>query len=243
MRGLAALLLLLLAGCDATLDRLGDMGGPPRMTPSADPTKDPKYKPMSLPMPAAAPAAAEANSLWHVGARAFFKDQRAAQVGDLITIVVNMTDSADVENASTATGTGSNTMGTPNLFGLEAKIPKILSGSTASALVSTNGANSWTGDGVIKRNETVTLRLAGVVTQRLPNGNLVVTARQEFRVNSELRELTVSGVARPEDIASDNTITHDRLAEARIVYGGRGQNTDVQNPRWGQQLFDLLLPF
>jgi flagellar L-ring protein precursor FlgH len=95
----------------------------------------------------------------------------------------------------------------------------------------------------MKRNETVTLRLAGIVTQVLPNGNLVVAARQEVRVNSELRELAVSGVIRPQDIASDNTVRHDRMAEARIAYGGRGQLTNVQNPRWGQQVLDIILPF
>jgi flagellar L-ring protein precursor FlgH len=62
-------------------------------------------------------------------------------------------------------------------------------------------------------------------------------------VNSELRELQVSGVIRPQDIASDNTVRHDRLAEARIAYGGRGQLTAVQTPRWGTQVGDILLPF
>jgi flagellar L-ring protein precursor FlgH len=109
--------------------------------------------------------------------------------------------------------------------------------------VSTNGAGNNAGTGSIKRTETVTLRLAGVITQVLPNGNLALAARQEVRVNSELRELQVSGVIRPQDIASDNTVLHDRMAEARISYGGRGQMTYVQTPRYGQQLLDVLLPF
>jgi flagellar L-ring protein precursor FlgH len=194
-----------------------------------------------MPTPPASPT--QANSLWHVGARAFFKDQRASQVGDLITIVVNTTDSADVENASNRGGNGSDSMAAPNLFGLETKIPRLLGGAKPGALLGVNSTSAWTGTGVIKRNETVALRLAGVVTQVLPNGNFVVVARQELRVNSELRELTVTGVISPRDINSDNTINHDRLAEARIAYGGRGQNTDVQTPRWGQQLIDLLVPF
>jgi flagellar L-ring protein precursor FlgH len=135
-------------------------------------------------------------------------------------------------------------MGVPNLFGLEASLPKLLGKSvSASTLVNANSSNVATGTGTIKRNETVTLRLAGVVTQMLPNGNLVVAARQEMRVNSELRELQVSGVIRPQDIASDNTVPHDRMAEARISYGGRGQLTDIQTPRYGQQALDVLLPF
>ena len=112
-----------------------------------------------------------------------------------------------------------------------------------SKLISLSSANNNTGNGQIQRNEAVALRLAGVVTQVLPNGNLVVVARQEFVVNSELRELKVTGVIRPQDIASDNTVLHDRMAEARIQYGGRGEVTDLQTTRWGQQLMDILLPF
>jgi flagellar L-ring protein precursor FlgH len=134
-------------------------------------------------------------------------------------------------------------MGMPNMFGLEGSLGRILKNATASTLVSTNSTNTWTGSGVMKRNETVNLSLAATVTQVLPNGNLVVAARQELRVNSELRELVVTGVIRPQDIASDNTISQTRLAEARIAYGGRGENTNVQTPRWGQQVLDAVLPF
>jgi flagellar L-ring protein precursor FlgH len=135
------------------------------------------------------------------------------------------------------------TMAAPNFLGFETQLPHILSGANPSSLVSTNSLGNSTATGAIKRNETVTLRLAGVITQVLPNGNLAVAARQEVRVNSELRELRVSGVIRPQDIASDNTVQHDRLAEARIAYGGRGQLSDVQTPRYGQQIMDILLPF
>jgi flagellar L-ring protein precursor FlgH len=185
----------------------------------------------------------QSNALWRDGSRAFFKDQRAAQVGDIVTILVNITDTADLKNNTTASRTGSEAMGLPNLFGFEAAIPKVLAGATASSLVSANSTNANAGTAELKRNEAVTLRLAGVITQVLPNGNLVVSARQEVRVQSELRELQVSGVIRPQDIASDNTVLHDRMAEARIAYGGRGTLTDVQQPRWGQQVMDVLLPF
>jgi flagellar L-ring protein precursor FlgH len=242
---LARLFLLTAAvnGC-ATLQRVGEIGSPPPLSATSDPTKDPRYRPVSMPMPHVVPSPVQAGSLWRGGSRAFFKDQRAAQVGDIVTVLVNTTDTADVENASTETRTGSETMGMPNFFGLEQQLPKILAKAVnVSSLVSENSAGNAGGTGVIKRNETVTLRLAGVITQVLPNGNLVVAARQEMRVNSELRELRVSGVIRPQDIASDNTVPHDRMAEARISYGGRGQLTDVQTPRYGQQALDLLLPF
>ena len=239
----AGLSMLLLTGC-GNLSRLAQVGRPPEMTPSADPTRDPKWRPVTMPMPDRIAAPVEANSLWRPGSRAFFKDQRAAQVGDIVTILVNIADTAALSNISVASRKGTETMGLPNLFGLESALPTILGKSIVPAtLVSGSSENSTNGSGTIARKETLTVRLAGVITQVLPNGNLVVAARQEVRVNSELRELQVSGVIRPQDIASDNTVLHDRLAEARIAYGGRGQLTEVQTPRYGQQLLDILLPF
>lgn len=243
-QALAALAILAtLPGCGA-LSRLSEVGRPPEMAPIADPTRDPKWRPVTMPMPRGQAAPVEANSLWRAGARAFFKDQRAAQVGDIVTILVNIADAANVNNATTTTRSGDEKMGIPNLFGLEtAVLPTLLKDAIASSLVSASSSSGNGGTGAIKRNETVTLRLAGVVTQVLPNGNLVVAARQQVRVNSELRDLTVSGIIRSQDIASDNTVMHDRMAEARITYGGRGQLTDIQTPRYGQQVMDILLPF
>ena len=231
-------LVLLLPGC-GSLQRLSEVGRPPTMSPSSDPTGDPSYRPIAMPMPRPQTEPAEANSLWRQGSRAFFKDQRAANVGDIVTVLVNITDAATLKNVSSASRNGSETGGLPNFFGLENKVR----GANLNSLVSTSSTGAAAGTGSVQRNETVTLRLAGVVTQLLPNGNLAVAARQEVRVNSELRELRVSGVIRPQDIASDNTVIHDRMAEARISYGGRGQLTDVQTPRYGQQLLDVLLPF
>jgi flagellar L-ring protein precursor FlgH len=240
MRAVLALVLLL-PGCGA-LTRLSEIGRPPTMTPNGDPTSDPSYRPISLPMPRPQTVPAEANSLWRSGSRAFFRDQRAAAVGDIVTILVNITDGADLKNQSNEGRTGQESMGLPNLLGFESALPRLLAKAVnANQLVSANSAGNATGTGAIKR--TVTLRLAGVIVQALPNGNLAVAARQEVRVNSELRELQVSGVIRPQDITSDNTVRHDRLAEARIAYGGRGQISDVQRPRYGQQLLDVLLPF
>jgi len=210
------------------------------MTPTSDPTKDPTYRPLTMPMPARQPSPSEPNALWRAGSRAFLKDQRASQVGDVITIVVDMNDAATLNNVTSTTRASGESAGMPNFFGMETLLPKAV---TASSLLSLSSGNNNAGTGQIKRNEAVTLSLGGVVTQVLPNGNLVVAARQEIRVNGELRELRVTGVVRPQDIASDNTVKHDRLAEARIEYGGRGQLTDIQSPRWGQQMMDILLPF
>lgn len=237
--GLFVLMLPMLTGCGA-LSRLSDLGRPPSMTPITDPTLARDYRPLTMPMPPLQPSPHDLASLWRPGSRAFFKDQRAAQVGDLLTVLVDITDNADVENNTTASRTGTETMGIPSLFGLK---QKILQAATGASSVSTNSANSNIATGTIKRNESVTLRLAGMITQVLPDGNFVVAARQEVRVNSELRVLQVSGIVRPQDITGDNTVTHDRMAEARISYGGNGQLTDLQTPRYGQQLMDVLLPF
>src|SRR3978361_164131 len=199
-----------LCGC-GTLDRLSEVGRDPVMTPTADPTKDPKWRPVSMPMPAGQAAPNEANSLWRSGSRAFFKEQRAAQVGDIVTVLVNMNDAANLKNVTSATRTSAESAGLPKLFGLEAILPKAIDPAN---LISASSSNNNTGTGQIQRTEAVTLRLAGIVTQVLPNGNLVVAASQEFMVNSELRDLRVTGVIRPQDIASDNTVLHDRMAEA-----------------------------
>ncbi len=242
-RGLLLVLpALLLSGC-GTLTRLSEVGQPPPMTPTANPTLDPTWRPVTMPMPNPQPAPTEPASLWRSGSRAFFKDTRAARVGDILTILVTINDNGTLKNASTANSNGSESMGIPNLFGLENAIPTMLSGVSSSALVNTNSTGASGGTGQIQRSEAMTLSLAGVVTQVLPNDNLVVVARQEVRVNSELMVLTVSGVVRPEDISSENTVADDRVAEERISYGGQGQLTDVQTPRWGQQLLNILLPF
>jgi len=158
-------------------------------------------------------------------------------------VLVNITDNADLKNNTGAGRTSAENMGITNMFGFETFIPTMLAGAVPSSLVNTNGSNNNGGVAEMKRSEAITLSLAGVITQVLPNGNFVVVARQEVRVGSELRELQVSGVIRPQDIASDNTVLHNRMAEARIAYGGRGQLTDVQTPRWGQQALDIILPF
>jgi flagellar L-ring protein precursor FlgH len=238
----AALILLALAcaGCG----RLSELGRPPALAGIENPTEDPGWRRVSMPMPSPQEPPASANSLWRPGSRTFLRDQRAAAPGDLVTVLVSIQDQAQLQNETQREREGSDTFGLPRLFGLESSITRILPNTVDPArLVQTNGAQNATGSGSIRRIETVTLRVAATVVQLLPNGNLVVTGRQQVRVNSELRDLTVSGIIRPQDIASDNTVRHDRLAEARIAYGGRGTISDVQRPRVGQELLDILLPF
>ncbi|MBK1660556.1 flagellar basal body L-ring protein FlgH [Paracraurococcus ruber] len=231
---------LLMAGC-GQLERLSRVGRAPEMSAVTDPTADPAWRPVSMPMPGLQDPTQGANSLWRPGSRTFLRDQRAAAVGDLITVLVSIQDEAQLQNRTQRARTGNDAMGMPQLFGVQTRwLPRAASPDT---LISASGSQTTDGNGTVRRTETVTLRLAATVTQVLPNGNLVVSGKQEVRVSNELRELNVQGVIRPQDIASDNTIRHDRLAEARIAYGGRGTLSDLQQPRLGSQLLDILLPF
>ena len=231
-----------LGGCN-TADRLANIGRAPALSAIDDPTASPGYKPVRMPMPEPVPVSHAANSLWQQGSRSFFKDQRARQIGDIVTVKVNFKDSADIANETKRARSNSDSMGVPNLFGLETQADKALPGVNPSALVNATSATSSDGVGSVKRAETLTTNVAAIVTQILPNGNMVLEGKQEVRVNFEVRELIVGGVIRPEDIENDNTIDSTKIAEARLAYGGRGQITDVQQPRYGQQVMDVILPF
>lgn len=239
----AAILAAGVAGCN-TLTRLSEVGDGPVLTKIVNPTAKPNYRPVSLPMPAPHIAEENPNSLWRAGARAFFKDHRAKEVGDILTVTVNLSDSALLENKSERTRDDKEDTDVTNLLGLEGEFSKVLpQGITPSSVVSFGNKSETKGDGTIDRSEDINLRFAAVITQILPNGALVVFGSQEIRVNKELRELMVTGVVRPEDIESDNTITHDKIAELRVAYGGRGTLSDLQQPRWGTQIWDIIFPF
>jgi len=228
-------------GCSA-IDRLSQIGETPKLNAIENPTTQPGYKPVSMPMPKPETVSYNANSLWRNGSRAFFKDQRAHQIGDLLTVTVNITDQANFANETQRDRSSKEDSGITDFIGaktLGAQAQKVLPGRilTADATASSDGKGS------VQRQEALQTNVAAVVTQVLPNGNLVVEGKQEIRVNYEIRELIVAGIVRPEDIQSDNTIDSTKIAQARIAYGGRGQIMDVQQPRYGQQVMDVLLPF
>ena len=229
------------SGCSA-VDRLSQIGETPKLNAIENPTAQPGYKPVSMPMPKPELVSYNANSLWRNGSRSFFKDQRAHQIGDLLTVTVNITDQANFANESQRDRTSKESANLNDFIGKQ-----LLSGNAAKALngaiLSTDSTSQYDGKGSIQRQETLQTNIAAVVTQVLPNGNLVVEGKQEIRVNAEMRELIVAGIVRPEDIQSDNTIDSSKIAQARISYGGRGQIFDFQQPRYGQQVTDILLPF
>jgi flagellar L-ring protein precursor FlgH len=237
---LAAIAASLLSGC-AAFDRLATIGEPPPLTPVNNPTARPGYKPVQMPMPAAQPASYNPNSLWRNGSRAFFKDQRAHQVGDILTVKVNITDKAIIDNETKRSRDAKDDSNITNFFA-KTKVP-ILNAPVPTPVFTADSTTSTDGKGSVNRSEALQTNVAAVVTQVLPNGNLVIEGKQEIRVNFEMRELVVAGIVRPEDIESDNTIDSSKIAQARIAYGGRGQITDMQQPRYGQQVLDVLLPF
>ncbi|HKY86855.1 MAG TPA: flagellar basal body L-ring protein FlgH [Pseudorhodoplanes sp.] len=231
-----------LCGC-AALERLSQIGEQPKLSAIENPTAAPGYKPVQMPMPQAQPASFNPNSLWRNGSRAFFKDQRAHQVGDILTVKVKFTDKATLENETSRSRKGEEDSNVEAFFGRKTMPPPLNKVTVPGKILQTDSTGLSEGKGSIDRKEELSTNIAGVVTQVLPNGNLVIEGRQEVRVNFEVRELIVAGIVRPEDIESDNTIDSTKIAQARIAYGGRGQITDVQQPRYGQQVLDVILPF
>ena len=233
----------ILAGCNS-MTRLSEIGKEPPLTPIENPVKATDYRPVSLPMPRPQPAVRHANSLWRPGARAFFKDQRATKVGDILTVNIAIKDEANINNSTKRSRDAAEDANLNSFFGYESHLGQLLPEAVNPAsLVDLGSSSSNTGAGSVNRAEEIKLTLAALITQVLPNGNLVISGRQEVRVNFEVRELLITGVVRPEDISANNTVDHTHIAEARISYGGRGQISEVQQPRYGQQLFDIIMPF
>lgn len=232
-----------LTGCNA-FDRINEIGDEPHMASVQDPTKTPGYVQVSMPMPPPSLNERQSNSLWQTGARAFFRDQRASRVGDILTVVVSVNDQALMANETQRQRTSTDTANLTNLFGYESHLHNWLPKAVDPAsLVNAGSATDTDGKGQITRTDQVDTTLAATITQVLPNGNLVITGKQQMVVNFDMRELSISGVVRPQDISSENTVNWNQIAEARIEYSGKGQVMDIQQPRYGDQLFDILMPF
>ena len=233
----------LLAGCSTT-EQLARVGEAPKLTAIQNPTAQPGYRAVNMPMPEVVAASYQPNSLFSNEARGFFKDQRAHRIGDILTVIVTIDDSANISNGTTRKRSASNQANIGTSLGSvfnAGPVPGLDIG--ADGAITTGSALADGGSGSVNRSENLQTNVAVVVTQVLPNGNLVIEGRQEVRVNFEVRDLIVAGIVRPMDIQSDNTILSEKIAEARISYGGRGQISDVQQPRYGQQIADAILPF
>jgi flagellar L-ring protein precursor FlgH len=232
-----------LTACGAS-DRIKNIGKAPEMTQIVNPTTQAGYQPVSMPMPAPKNTVVEKNSLWASNRQTFFKDQRAADIGDIITVLIEIDDEAKVDNKSERTRASDESARLPKLLGIEADLSSVLPEEIdPTNLIDGTSNSSHKGGGKVDRKEDIEVKLAAIITQILPNGNMVIKGRQEVLVNFEKRILNVDGVIRPQDISIANTVSYDQIAEARIAYGGQGQITDVQQPRYGQQLYDVVFPF
>ncbi|PKQ13583.1 MAG: flagellar basal body L-ring protein [Alphaproteobacteria bacterium HGW-Alphaproteobacteria-1] len=234
------LVVLAAAGCA----RMDHIGKPPSFTPTMNSTEQLAMFDPGLPLESARRVPVQEASLWDGGRKSLLGDRRAARRGDILTVVVEIDEEAKISNTTERARTGSENLGIPDLFGLPQRINRGLpEGASLDQAVGINSSSRSGGDGSVRRSEELTLRVAATVMQVLPNGVLEIQGSQEVRVNFELRELLVTGFVRPEDISRQNEITYDKIAAARISYGGRGQITDVQQPRIGQQVLDAILPF
>ncbi len=235
-------ILALLTGCASS-----DIGRPPAVTPIDAPENQiiAAVSPERLALSQAALARAEPltsdGSLWRSGPTSLFGDRRARVLGDILTVVIEIDEQAEMTNATDRSRSGQEGMSVSSLFGLPESLAS--RGVGLDPGVAANSSSGSSGSGTTRRQEEIALRVAATVVDILPNGHLVVLGSQEVRVNFELRDLQVAGIVRPEDISRRNEITYDKIAGARIIYGGRGQITDVQQPRYGQQMLERVLPF
>ncbi len=244
---MALMLATSLSGCAGFFNKLDEAINGPKLSPIENPTDVKGYKPVSMPEPTNKYAGDKqaANSLWQQGSAGFFKDQRAAKVGDIITVKISAKDGAKIENETEQKRDNNvDSMGIGAFGGYEGYMGKVMPGKLdTSKVIDVTSNRDIKGEGKIDRKENIDVTMAAIVTQVLSNDNLVIEGTQEIRVNYELRQLSVKGVIRRADISSDNTIESSKIAELRVSYGGRGTVSDMQNPRYGRQLIDIIAPF
>ena len=166
-----------------------------------------------------------------------FRDRRIGKRGDIVTVNIAVNDKATFGNTTDRQLTGKNSLsGDLSLhFGANS--------NPSNFAIDTSSAVSTLGKGNIDRAEKIQISVAAMVTDILPNGYLVISGSQEVRVNFELRQVFVTGIVSPSDISQNNIVSYDRLAEARISYGGNGRISELQQPGWGQLLFEQVKPF
>lgn len=220
-----------------------EIGKPPSFNPAMETVEHSAMVNPGLPQRIEEKRLVDRASLWSGTRQSLLGDRRALQRGDILTVVVDVDEKAEISNATDRSRNGSEDLGVPEFLGFPQRLGNKFPGANPDSLVGINSSSSSGGDGSVKRKEKLTLRVAATVVDVLPNGVLSISGSQELRVNFELRELLVTGYVRPADISRQNEITYDKIASARVSYGGRGQITDVQQPRYGQQILDAVLPF
>lgn len=233
----------MLSGCNLAT-KLSNVGEPPDMSQIQNPTLVNDYRPISMPMPAPEPERHSVNSLWQTGSRAFFKDQRANRVGDIITVIVDLENKQSSDSTHTYNRNTTRKSAVDNFFGYESKLKNVFpSAVNPSSLINTTNNPNQTGTGKFENTDKLSVKIGATIVQILPNGNLVIQGRQEVLIQTELRIVEIKGIIRREDIASNNTIPYSKIAEARIASGGRGDISDINAVPWGQQVLNKVLPW
>lgn len=238
----------LLAGCAQYSDHRNPELSNIELTPATIPEAVVVKVPEPEPEPVYVPKRAEATSLWQSDSSGFFGDHRAARVGDILTVMIDIDDEAELENESRRSRSSGNNIDGSTFLGYESKLDRVLPGIDPETLpsgdlVDLSAGSSSRGEGSIQRNEKINLKVAVMIMDKLGNGNLVIAGRQEVRVNNEKRELRVAGIIRPVDVDMTNAIPYEKIAEARISYGGEGQISRMQQPRYGEDMLDVVLPY
>ena len=237
---IASMLGTLLQSCG----KLDHIGQPPSLSPQTQSVEQQAMIYSGLPTRTLDTSGYRRASLWSGDETSLFGDRRAYSTGDILTVMVEIDDQAEISNTTSRSRSSQENLGIPNLLGFPQRQNKALpDGASLDAAVELDSSSASQGNGSVRRNEKLTLRIAATVVDVLPNGVLRIEGTQEVRVNFELRELFLSGFVRRADITRQNEITYAKLASARISYGGRGQISDVQQPRVGQQVLDAILPF
>jgi flagellar L-ring protein precursor FlgH len=219
-----------LGGCASGLS---DVGRAPPMSPIGEGLKTRAY-PIPVTPPVRTPVSYR--SLWDDGTD-LYRDPRARRVGDVVTVVISIQDKAKLDNKT------DRSRDSQIKFGLDFLANISGWSDTGQANANLNSQTSTKGAGQIDRQEDIKLSVAAIVTDVLPNGNILISGSQEVRVNNEMRVLNVGGIVRPRDISRGNTVSYEKIAEARISYGGRGRLMEMQQPGWGHQVYDAVAPF
>jgi flagellar L-ring protein precursor FlgH len=235
MKKIASALAVALAVSSCSNQALNEIGKAPAMSPIGSGLNYAETPQMAM-YPKQPRTAVAGYSIWSDQQAALFKDSRAFKVGDILTVNIRVNDRASFDNKTDRSRTNKSGMN----FGIGAKGQNFTVDGEGD--LTYGSSTSTKGDGSTERSERLNLLVAAVVTGVIENGNLLISGSQEVRVNHELRILNVAGIVRPQDVDADNMISYERIAEARISYGGRGRLTEVQQPPWGQQAVDLLSP-
>lgn len=235
---------LMLCGCDLP-QRLSSIGEAPQLSHIQDPTRLKGYQPITMPMPYGQDTipSGKTPSLWQTGAQAFFKDQRAYKIGDIITVKVHIDQDESIEMTPTINRQNQGIATYNSMFGLEKAAANAFGAASTPNVLNVTSNPQLTGSAKYEVKDKMTFQIAATVVQILPNGNMVVDGRQEMRLVNEVREVMIKGIVRREDISASNTINSEKVSELRISYGGRGDLSDMQSFPWGQQIANKLLPF